>query len=280
MSPVLIGILASVSFASDPYLELGVTALDLGEKVVFDVRGAAPGQKVVFLRGSAYGEGPCPASIAPACLQILEPISSLGSAIADADGHAKLKVVLPDVPVGTAVAVQAVTKAPDVRLSEAQERLVRDFGATDPYGIGATYQPVDDTFMRPDLLIADTIGIAEPVTVTGFDCQGRTLGGFYRAALYTDLAFHPDQLVAESPATPVNVGSNPSVNLTAPVVLDPGRYWLAVVYQGIVDTWENGLLPESPEYVTIHTFNLPMPDPLLAGALTAGPRLACSVTVQ
>lgn len=280
MSPILMAALSPTAAAADIYLELGVTALDVGETMVLDVRGAAPGQKVTFLRGSAYGEGKCPASIAPSCLQILDPVSSLGTAVADADGYATLSIVVPDVKVGKTVAFQAITKNPDVRMSEAQERIVRPFGSTDPYGMGATWQPVDPTLIRPDLLLADTIDIAEPVTVTGFDCQGRTLGGFYRAALYTDFDFHPDVMVAEGPSKTVSVGSNPSTNLMAPVVLDPGRYWLAVVFDGIVDTWENGLSNGNPEYVTIHTYNLPLPDPFLAGALAAGGRLACSVNVQ
>jgi hypothetical protein len=263
------------------YLELGVSAVDVGETMTLEVRGAAPGAKVSFLRGSGYGAGSCPASIAPECLQILDPTYLMGKVVADADGYAQLTVTVPaTAPIGTTMAFQAVHKNPDVRLSEAQERDVRDFGSVDPYGLGATYQPVSDTLLLPNLMLADTIGIAEPVTVTGFDCQGRILGGFYRAALYSDLDFHPDQLLAESPATPVNVGSNPSVNLTAPVLLQPGRYWLAFVFAGIVDTWENSLSVDNPEYVTIHTFNLPLPDPFLAGTLVNGARLACSVTVQ
>jgi hypothetical protein len=264
------------------YLELGVSAVDVGEPLTLEVRGAAPGAKVSFLRGSAYGPGDCPASIAPACLQILDPVYVLGKVVADADGYAKLTVTVPaHAPIGRTMAFQAIHKAPDVRLSEAQEREVRDFGTVAPYGLGATYQPVTETVLLPDLMLADTIGIAEPVVVTGFDCQARVLGGFYRAALYSDLDFHPDQLLAESPATPLNVGSNPSVNLTAPVELQPGRYWLAFVFDGVVvDTWENGLSLDNPEYITHHTFNLPLPDPFLGGTLAEGARLACSVNVE
>lgn len=263
-----------------PWLELGVSALDAGEPVVLQVHGAVPGARVWFLYGSAYGAGDCPAALGGDCLSITAPVRTIGGAIADAAGDAALVTVAPPWPPGHAVAIQAVTLRPFPQLSEPQERVTRAFGSTASYGVGATWQPVDATFLRGGLLIADTVDLAEPVTVTGFTCQGRTLGGSFRAALYDDDGFHPGHLVAQSGAVHVNVGPNTGPNLTPPAVLQPGRYWLAVVFDSLVDTWENGLSPDNPEFLGMHTFNLPMPDPLTSGTAVTGARLACSVEVQ
>ena len=103
---------------------------------------------------------------------------------------------------------QAVTTSPSVKRSEAQERVTRPYGTTDPYGVGPTFQPVTPTLMRPDLMVADTIDLAEPATVTGFVCQGRVLGGFFRAALYDDVGGVPGDLLAEGGAGTISVGPN------------------------------------------------------------------------
>lgn len=274
-----LGSVAHATQPTDPYLELGVSAVEAGGDLTLAVRGASPGSSVRFLRGTGYGSGMCPAALSPDCLQITGAIHTVGTVVADGDGYAELVVGLGAIPQGLDVVFQAVSASPDVRLSEAQWRITQAAGSNAPYGVGLTF-PADDATIYPNQLYADTITLTEPVEVTGFDCLGRTLGGSYRAALYDDLGDHPDELVAESPSTPVNVGSNPSVNLSAPTLLPAGRYWLAVVFDSIVDTYENGASPNSSEYFTVHTYNQPFPDPLVAGSAVAGPRIACSVTVQ
>lgn len=261
------------------WMGLGVSALDVGEQVVLEARDAAAGETVTFLRGASVGSGPCPAQIGGNCLQITSPLV-IGRAVADPTGLARLTFRLPAVPAGQSVAFQAAVASAQPRLSEPQLRTTRPNGASGVYDVGANFPLPGPAMIQVSAIFTDTVDLTEPVAVDGFSCLGDAVSGFFKGGLYTDIAGRPDTLVAHSGSHTVSPGVNTAPNLDAPVVLQPGRYWLATAFDGRVYTFENTEQLDNPEWVTLQPFNFAMPATFSAGALGSGPRYACSLRVR
>lgn len=113
-------------------LTLAVGTPVVGEPLRLTVRGALPGDEILFGRG-APGAGPCLG--VGVCLDLRQPVL-LGTAFADGAGQATLEVLLPEaVPVGARLVVQAARRvAPAV--SPSVERVV--VGRFAPFGVWST----------------------------------------------------------------------------------------------------------------------------------------------
>lgn len=262
------------------YLELGVNAFDQGESVQLKARGANAGDTVVFLRGSAYGAGGCPAQISPLCLQILGPVQVLGTAVANAQGVATHSFLMPNLGLNQDLAVQAVVQSPSAKSSEAWERTVRANGAAQPYALGANYQQSGSSSVSPNAILAHTIEITEASTVAGFSCRFNTGGGRFKSALYDDNNGAPGQLVAQSRPTPITAGLTQAPNNTPPAVLPPGRYWQATTFDLGADTWSNTLAFNNPEWIILQPFANAFPASWVGGNFYLSPRINCAVVVQ
>lgn len=262
------------------YLELGVNAFDQGESVQLKARGANAGDTVVFLRGSAYGAGGCPAQISPLCLQILGPVQVLGTAVANAQGVATHSFVMPNAGLNQDLAVQAVVQSPSAKSSEAWERTVRPNGATQPYALGANYQQASSASVSANAILAHTIEITESVTVAGFSCRFNTGGGRFKSALYADGNGAPGQLVAQSRPTAITAGVTQAPNTAPAAQLAPGRYWQATTFEAGADTWSNGLAFNNPEWIILQPFGSAFPANWVGGNFYQSPRIDCAVVVQ
>lgn len=100
-----------------PSLELQMPRLQRGAQASFDVTGALPAERVHFVLSTAgLGTGPCRGAT---CLDILAPIRSLGSAVADGLGTARRTLTVPMNAPFISVAVQAVVlRGPGGSMSE------------------------------------------------------------------------------------------------------------------------------------------------------------------
>jgi len=80
-----------------------------GQKTDFQVVGADPGETVRYAGTTAgTGRGPCPPPLGGLCVDLLPPIRSLGSAIADELGTAVLQFAVPPEAPPIPVSAQAV----------------------------------------------------------------------------------------------------------------------------------------------------------------------------
>jgi hypothetical protein len=77
-----------------------------GGPVLLTVDGLDPAETVWLVAGSRTGSGPCFGALGGECLGVRNP-TRLGSAVADAAGHAELTATFPALPVGRDVAIQA-----------------------------------------------------------------------------------------------------------------------------------------------------------------------------
>ena len=101
----------AVLYDVDDEPRLAQTPLHRGQEAQFSVTGAEPGEKVHFLYSTAgTGEGPCPPQLGGLCLDLLKPVTLLGSAITDGAGVANLRRTVPsDTPL-IDVSTQAVIR--------------------------------------------------------------------------------------------------------------------------------------------------------------------------
>ena len=104
-----------------PYeLTLELDNLAVDDFVKMSVTGAAPGENVIFLRGTGEGET-CPPGFDPLCVDLSgADLAFRGSSqIADADGEATMYFGLPANPdlVGQRVYMQAIVYTPEVKYS-------------------------------------------------------------------------------------------------------------------------------------------------------------------
>ncbi|TAH39482.1 MAG: VCBS repeat-containing protein [Planctomycetota bacterium] len=93
-------------------LALSQGELRRGQPAVFTVSHALPGETVYFLYSrNDTGAGPCPPQLGGLCLNLLRPITGLGSAQTDAGGTAALVLTVPaGAPAGQDVHTQAVAR--------------------------------------------------------------------------------------------------------------------------------------------------------------------------
>lgn len=99
---------AAVPHAGPPTagVELSASSWSNGTSFVAAVSGVTPGEQVRFAVGGRAVASPCPALLGGRCLGLSRP-SLLGTAIADAQGVARLVVTAPRRRLGTTVCVQA-----------------------------------------------------------------------------------------------------------------------------------------------------------------------------
>lgn len=77
-------------------LDFVQSALVRGFNASFIVTDAEPGERTYFVYSLAgVGAGPCPPALGGLCLDLLNPVTLLGSAIADATGEARLSMRVP-----------------------------------------------------------------------------------------------------------------------------------------------------------------------------------------
>ena len=265
---------------SPGYLELGVGPVDQGEQVTLKVRGADPGDNVEFLRGAAYGSGACPARLGGRCLQILPPIRSLGTAIADPQGEATLTFQMsPQFGLGRRIAMEAVVSGRSPKTSEVQVREVRARGAAGDYGLGATFRLANQASVSSNAILAHTVEVAEAATVVGFGCQGDAPAGQFKAALYADNGGAPGRLIAESAPARFGPGLNRGA-ASSPTRVAPGRYWLATTFDQPIATWSNGLAWDNPEWIILQPFGQALPRAWQGGNFYRSPRIDCFVQVE
>jgi len=83
-----------------------------GSEVTFEAVGALPGERVYFVYSlNGIGRGRCPAPLGELCLDLVDPLTTMGSAVADAQGEAQLRVRVPrGSPLGRRVYVQSVIR--------------------------------------------------------------------------------------------------------------------------------------------------------------------------
>ncbi len=83
-----------------------------GGEVVFEAVGAIPGEQVYFIYSlNGIGRGRCPAPLGDLCLDLLDPVTLIGSTLANAQGEAQLRVRVPrSAPLGRRVYVQSVIR--------------------------------------------------------------------------------------------------------------------------------------------------------------------------
>lgn len=107
-----VSIFKGVSPPSGYEIVLSQTPLRRGLVAAFHAAGARPDEEVFFLYSTrGVGAGPCPPQLGGLCLNLRTPIERLGSARADADGLATLRVMIPGgAPLGTPVHTQAVIR--------------------------------------------------------------------------------------------------------------------------------------------------------------------------
>lgn len=95
-------------------LHLAVSTMTSGERSTFTTANAAPGERVYFgvtAAGTSPGGGLCPASVG-VCLDLLNPITLLGTARANSQGIASLSLTVPPVNFDSACVQSAVLGAP------------------------------------------------------------------------------------------------------------------------------------------------------------------------
>jgi hypothetical protein len=91
-------------------LTLSATPAVPGTPFTVTAGGAQPGESVFLGLGQAVGAGPCIANLGGACLDLTGNVQLLGSATANSTGEATLTLQLPDLPDGTAFALQAAVR--------------------------------------------------------------------------------------------------------------------------------------------------------------------------
>lgn len=108
-----------------PPLYLEKSDIVAGDPVELVARGAAPGETVHFLRSMAgRGDGPCPPELGELCVDLLPPVSLVGSAVADPSGIARWDGVVPAGAPAIPVSTQAVVRR-GVDGSESDESVAR-----------------------------------------------------------------------------------------------------------------------------------------------------------
>lgn len=112
-------------------LSLSASALVPGAPFSLIVDGAIPGERVYLARGGpGVGAGPCLAAAGGACVNLTNPVSRLGSAIADGSGQARLTLNIPVVPTGREMGFQAVVvRGPGGASSQLSNPVLRTTGA-------------------------------------------------------------------------------------------------------------------------------------------------------
>jgi hypothetical protein len=265
---------------SPGYLEFGVSAVDQGETVTLSVRGASSGDTIDFLRSPRYGQGGCPGRLGGRCLQLQGPLVQIGSATANAHGDASFSFQMsPAFGLGREIALEAVVTGRSAKTSEPQVRQARANGAAGPYGLGASYRLANMASVSQDAILAHTIVVAETAEVTGFGCHGRASSRRFKAALYDDNNGAPGRLLVESGPAPFQVGIN-LAPATSPTTVQPGRYWLATVFEQGVETWSNGLEWGNPEWIILQPFGQALPQRWQGGNFYQSPRINCFVRVE
>ncbi len=77
-------------------LDLDVPTLQRGQPAAISVSGAQPGESVTIgLSMTGIGAGPCPAQLGGLCLELLPPVTPIGTVVAGANGTATLNVNVP-----------------------------------------------------------------------------------------------------------------------------------------------------------------------------------------
>ncbi|MFT4622952.1 MAG: hypothetical protein ACI8PZ_001608 [Myxococcota bacterium] len=100
-------------------MDLAVSGFTPGALATFQVEGALPGDVVYFAASTrGFGAGPCPALLDGLCLDLVRPVTLLGSASADADGVATLYVDVPPGLPASPVYLQAATAGPPASTSD------------------------------------------------------------------------------------------------------------------------------------------------------------------
>lgn len=121
-----------VDLAAPPAMALSLSAGALVPGAPFSliVDGANPGERVQLARSPAgIGAGPCLAAAGGACLNLGNPVSRLGSAIADGAGQARLTLNIPAFPLGREMGFQAVVlRGPGGASSQLSNPLLRTTG--------------------------------------------------------------------------------------------------------------------------------------------------------
>jgi sugar lactone lactonase YvrE len=120
-----------------------------GEALSLHVSGAMPGEEVwVVYSLAGAGPGPCPGVVGGRCMDVLAPITVLGSAAAAGDGTASVPFPFPDSgPAGAEVAVQAA--------------VIRGAG-------GAASQLSDSLVLRPGFVETTPPDGAAPIPLLGW----------------------------------------------------------------------------------------------------------------
>ena len=109
----------------DPPLYLEKTDLAAGEPAELVAHGAHAGETVHFLRSfEGRGDGPCPPQLGGLCIDLLTPISVVGSARADGAGTARFQAMVPAGAPAIPVSTQAVVRR-GVGGSESDESVAR-----------------------------------------------------------------------------------------------------------------------------------------------------------
>ena len=97
--------------AATPPLYLTAGLLIRGLSSDLTVQAASPGETVHYLYSlQGTGAGPCPSQLGGLCLDILNPVRTAGSAVADASGRAVLRVTVPASAPLVDVHIQAVAR--------------------------------------------------------------------------------------------------------------------------------------------------------------------------
>lgn len=90
---------------------LSHTALARGQRATFDILHAGRGERVYFLYSpTGLGDGPSIGGLGGLALDILNPVNVIGTATANAQGHASLAITIPPNAPPIAVTLQAVIR--------------------------------------------------------------------------------------------------------------------------------------------------------------------------
>jgi hypothetical protein len=101
----------SPCFAVGAGLALSASPLQRGQAAALIVQGAQPGERASFVLSTrGLGAGLCPPALGGLCLDLLPPVTLLGSATADASGTATLQLTVPPGAPLVAVHLQAAVR--------------------------------------------------------------------------------------------------------------------------------------------------------------------------
>ncbi len=157
-------------------LSLSFPQLAPGTAVEFRIAGLSAGESTTLVRGARVGPGACPAVLGGVCLDVTGVPVIVGSAVADANGVARLRVQVPaGAPNGLELGVQAVA--------------VRGAGGVDSVtsnAVDAVVQsgPICPVYASPDVLPGGDGSSGQPYPSIGY-------AQAYRDASCSEILLYP-----------------------------------------------------------------------------------------